>query len=118
MRTRRGKTCGSGKAGAAHAQQGVRSVGESLVLRDESISKLHAWFEVDDDRNYWLSDANSTNFTFANGAKLKPQTPTPIVDGSEIRFGSVSCVFAGAAMAYDVVTRARRTVSNGRARDP
>lgn len=50
------------------------------------VSRRHARLLTDSNRR-WISDLNSTNFTFLNGEKLQPGVLYPLKDGDEIRFG-------------------------------
>lgn len=51
-----------------------------------SVSRRHARLVTRDGRR-WISDLNSTNFTFLNGEKLDPGRYYPLTSGDQIRFG-------------------------------
>lgn len=50
------------------------------------VSRRHARLLSQSDQR-WISDLNSTNFTFLNGEKLQPGVLYPLKPGDEIRFG-------------------------------
>jgi hypothetical protein len=60
---------------------------------DESgVSRRHARLAVLEDRRF-ISDLNSTNFTFLNGEKLQPGRLYPLKHGDEIRFGLLAMIY-------------------------
>ena len=50
------------------------------------VSRRHARLVTQGGRR-WISDLNSTNFTFLNGEKLEPGGYYPLASGDQIRFG-------------------------------
>jgi len=66
-----------------------RATNKDIVLRDASVSKSHAWFELHEEREFSLTDAGSTNLTAVNGEALAPKKSRAIVEGDRIEFGSV-----------------------------
>jgi pSer/pThr/pTyr-binding forkhead associated (FHA) protein len=50
------------------------------------VSRRHARLVTQGGRR-WISDLNSTNFTFLNGEKLEPGGYYPLTSGDQIRFG-------------------------------
>jgi hypothetical protein len=66
-----------------------RASNKDIVLRDASVSKLHAWFELHEARDFSVTDAGSKNQTYVNGEALVPRQPFPLAAGDAIRFGSV-----------------------------
>jgi hypothetical protein len=67
-----------------------RASNKDIVLRNASVSKLHAWFELHEALDFTLTDAGSKNRTYVNGEPLVPRQPFPLTPGDAIRFGSVS----------------------------
>jgi len=65
-----------------------RARNNDVVLRHASISKFHAWFELDEDEQLFLGDARSTNGTRLNGRVLGREMEQ-IRFGDEIQFGDV-----------------------------
>jgi FHA domain len=70
-----------------------------VVLREPSVSKLHAHFLVRDGA-WQLVDRGSANGTMLNGKKLAANKPSPVKAGDEIVLGAVTCVFADAPVLY------------------
>ncbi len=69
-----------------------RSSSKDIVLRNPSVSKFHAWFEMDDTRSLYVADAESTNRTHLNGTKLEPRELTRVQSGDHLRIGSIDCI--------------------------
>ncbi|MCM1040000.1 MAG: FHA domain-containing protein [Ruminococcus sp.] len=59
------------------------------VLADDSISRLHARIERENEKIY-LTDMNSTNGTYKNGLRMEPSETIEIEPGDEIRFGKLN----------------------------
>ena len=66
-----------------------RARNKDIVLRDASVSKFHAWFEVDENNRLFVVDAGSRNGTKLNDTRLTPRTPLLAQSGDEILFGAV-----------------------------
>jgi hypothetical protein len=79
-----------------------RARNNDIVLRHESVSKFHAWFECDDDGCFYLGDAKSTNGTLVSGVTVTRDL-LPVEDGDELRFGSVSTILVTAATLWDAL---------------
>jgi pSer/pThr/pTyr-binding forkhead associated (FHA) protein len=73
-----------------------RAPNNDVVLRDVSISKLHAWFEVDGGV-FRLHDAQSVNGTWVDGQRLLADGPVIVRSGTQIRFGRMCCELLGSA---------------------
>jgi hypothetical protein len=76
-----------------------------VVLRDASISKLHAHFRVVDGDLFRLElvDHGSYNGTRIGGLRIRPQTPTPVQVGDSIAFGRVSARLLDAPILYETL---------------
>ena len=72
-----------------------RASNNDVVLRDVSISKLHAWLEVSNGV-FQLHDAQSANGTWVNGVRLA-DTPVIVCSGTLIRFGRLCCEVLGSS---------------------
>ena len=59
------------------------------ALSDDSVSRIHCRFEEEDAGRISVRDLGSTNGTYKNGLKLKPQEKVFIDEGDEIRIGRV-----------------------------
>lgn len=59
------------------------------VLTDDSISRLHARIEKQDEK-VLLTDMNSTNGTYKNGLRMEPSETVELEPGDEIRFGKLN----------------------------
>ena len=66
-----------------------RARNKDIVLRHQSVSKFHCWFEVDDTGAFYITDAGSKNSTRVNGSALTVRERTRVDPGDSIRFGSV-----------------------------
>ncbi len=56
------------------------------------VSRQHA--RISQQNGQWtIVDLDSTNYTRVDGARIAPNTPTPIHDGTQIHFGRVAVVF-------------------------
>lgn len=69
-----------------------RATNKDVVLRHPSVSKFHAWFEMDDHGSLYVADSDSTNGTMLGNKKLVPKDLVRVNSGDHIRFGSVECV--------------------------
>ena len=73
-----------------------RARNKDIVLRHATISKFHAWFEVNEADTMYVCDAGSTNLTHVNEKQLEPRVRTAVEPGDVIRFGSVVTVLSSA----------------------
>jgi pSer/pThr/pTyr-binding forkhead associated (FHA) protein len=69
-----------------------RARNKDIVLRHQSVSKFHCWFEVDDAGAFYVTDAGSKNATKVNANSLKARERTRVEPGDVIRFGSVEAI--------------------------
>lgn len=69
-----------------------RATNNDIVLRDASVSKLHAWFSLHEEREFSVADAGSTNHTAVNGNRLEPRRLRLLVECDRIEFGGVSSI--------------------------
>lgn len=60
-----------------------------LQLRDKSVSRIHAHINKNADGRVIVKDLNSTNGTYHNGIRLKPNESVCIREGDEICFGNM-----------------------------
>ncbi len=59
------------------------------VINDKSISRIHCRFSKNKEGRIVLTDLNSTNGTFRNGLRLKPEESSFIEEGDEVRIGRI-----------------------------
>jgi hypothetical protein len=82
-----------------------RAVNKDVVLRHPNVSKLHAWFELDDSGGVYVADAESSNGTWLNHQRLPPRDLTPLSPGQHLRFGSVEAVVCSAGALWHAIRR-------------
>jgi FHA domain len=86
------------RKGQASAYQGQISVGRTrtsdVSLPYARMSKFHAYFTWSGEpREYFLTDAGSTNGTFIDGRRLEPKAAVPLPDGAYVTFGHYHFAF-------------------------
>lgn len=69
-----------------------RATNKDIVLRHQTVSKFHAWFEMGDTSELCVADSDSTNGSTLNGKPLPARELTKVEPGDHLRFGSVECV--------------------------
>jgi hypothetical protein len=72
-----------------------RARNNDIVLRHATVSKFHAWFELDDGRVF-VGDARSKNRTWLGAEPLRPGERTIVPPGIELRFGRVAALIVSA----------------------
>lgn len=73
-----------------------------VVMRDPSVSKLHAHFRIGADK-VELVDIDSQNGTRVNGRPLPPHQPQVMANEDTILFGSVAAKLVDAPTLYDLL---------------
>ena len=89
-----------------------RARNNDLILRHQSVSKLHARIHLKneggigaaDRSSFWLTDMKSKAGTTINSAFLKPAEPFRLNPGDEIQLGLVTCEFLDSAALYRRLT--------------
>ena len=81
-----------------------------IVLRNRSVSKLHAHFRHTGGDKLELVDLGSYNGTWLNGAQLPAHAGELVRSGDELQFGMVSAQLVDADTLYDML----RTSSSSR----
>jgi len=84
-----------------------RAANQDIVLRDASVSKSHAWFQVDEAGTFHVADSGSTNGTQVNARALEPRATFAVEPGDVILFGSIETVLVDAESLWKVVASAR-----------
>lgn len=85
-----------------------RARNNDLILRHQSVSKLHARIHADREgvaggkpgATLWLTDMKSTAGTLVNDRALRPSEPHRLDAGDQIRFGQVTCDFLDSGALY------------------
>ena len=63
------------------------------VLDDSSVSRMHARFAVEGDGSISVRDLNSTNGTWLNGERLRPNESRVLQQGDHLRLGRMEFIF-------------------------
>jgi pSer/pThr/pTyr-binding forkhead associated (FHA) protein len=64
-----------------------RARNHDIVLRHRSVSKFHAWFELQEGSRLLVKDSESRNHTFVDGQQIVNRVE--VQPGQTVRFGSV-----------------------------
>jgi hypothetical protein len=96
------KRAGSGKDFIERVSIG-RAPNNDIVIRYDSVSKVHAWFARGEDEGVYVADAGSKNKTRLNGAPIPAQDPHEVLSGDSIRFGSVETLLCSASVFWQSV---------------
>ncbi len=64
-----------------------------IVLSSSTVSKLHAWFEIDENGTHWVTDKGSRNGTRINGQRIGIDHAAALEPGDAVDFGLVRAVF-------------------------
>jgi len=59
---------------------------------DAGVSRLHAKLVLSGTQ-WMIEDLDSTNYTYVNNQKLRPDTPRPLKDGDQLRLGRFALSF-------------------------
>jgi hypothetical protein len=78
-----------------------RAANKDIVLRHESVSKFHGWFELDEAMNLYFVDAGSTNHTVIRSKQLIARVREPVPPGTGIRFGSIDTIVVDAGCIWN-----------------
>jgi len=88
-----------------------RAPNKDIVLRHQSVSKSHAWFETDSEGNFYVADAGSKNLTRINGYAVVAHDPTPVAPGDLLCFGSIEAFLCSPRALWDTLTGGARRLS-------
>jgi len=87
----------------------VISVGRSsmndIVLRHDSVSKLHGMFERGPDGTFYVRDAGSTNGTRVDGRRLNKHEVEDFREGAEIKFGDIAVRLCQPVVLWDALRK-------------
>jgi hypothetical protein len=96
------KRAGSGKDFIERVSVG-RATNNDIVIRDDSVSKVHAWFARGEEGNIYIADAGSRNKTMVNGVPIPLQSPEEVKAGDAIRFGAMESILCSAKVYWQAV---------------
>jgi hypothetical protein len=80
-----------------------RAMNNDIVLRDASVSKLHAWFQMHEEREFSVADAGSTNRTAVNGEQLAPRKLRHLMECDVIELGNVRALLCSAETLWSAI---------------
>lgn len=80
-----------------------RAANCDVVVRDVSVSKLHAYFKVLGPAEAELVDARSANGTRVNGRKVDAGGAVRVTNGDTVIFGGVAVQFVDAKRLYELL---------------
>lgn len=80
-----------------------------ICIPRTGMSKFHAHFSRADDGTFHVTDKESKNGTFVDGQALRSGVPTPVADGSEVRFATHAFRFMGPARFHHLLQALGKT---------
>jgi hypothetical protein len=83
-----------------------RAPNRDIVIRDATVSKFQAWFEVDTAGTFFVCDAQSKNATRLNGHTTFGAVP--VTAGDTLRFGRIDATLASPRALWRVLASAAR----------
>jgi hypothetical protein len=90
-----------------------RAHNKDVVLRHSTISKLHAWFEVETPDHVSVTDAGSTNLSRINGQALAARVRAAVGPGDVVRFGAIDTVVCSAETLWSCMNPDKDGESSG-----
>lgn len=78
-----------------------RARNNDVVIRDRSVSKLHAHISIDERGRVTLRDTGSRNGTRVNGNRVRVKDAVVLVSGDEICFGRFDTTYHDTLAFYD-----------------
>jgi hypothetical protein len=84
-----------------------RAPNKDIVLRHESVSKFHAWFELDESGAFYVTDAGSKNATWLNGKPIVTDAKS-VQAGDSLRFGRVDTIVSSPRAIWRVLATAAK----------
>jgi hypothetical protein len=88
-----------------------RAPNKDIVLRHQSVSKFHAWFEIDSEGITYVADAGSKNLTRINGYAIVAHDPAPVESGDLLCFGSIEAVVCSPRALWATLTGGAKRMS-------
>jgi pSer/pThr/pTyr-binding forkhead associated (FHA) protein len=81
-----------------------RTANNDIVLDDASVSRFHAWLQVDG-AAWQVFDAGSRNGTQVNGTRIVAKKGTALANGTRVKVGSVELIFHSAQGFLDLLKK-------------
>lgn len=82
-----------------------RAPNVDVIIHSRFVSKLHAHVLLAENERLTVTDLDSQNGTFINGARLSPRARKPISNGDILSFGQVHCELATSDVLYYALRR-------------
>lgn len=70
-----------------------RTGNNDIVLDDTSVSRFHAYLQLDERQQWTITDAGSRNGSFVLGRRIAAKTPVALANGNPVRIGAVQLTF-------------------------
>ncbi len=81
-----------------------RTPNNDVVLRDVTVSRLHAFFKRTADGKKWIvADGGSKNGTQLDGAHLEPRREREVDNGQVVKIGDIELTFYTAAHLFHIL---------------
>jgi len=81
-----------------------RSNNSDIRITSKLVSKLHAFLFIKSDFDIAVRDMRSTNGTYINGHKLRPEDTYSLRIGNELKFGDVRTMYVNLENLIELVT--------------
>lgn len=81
-----------------------RTANNDIVLDDSSVSRFHAWIELQNEE-WVLVDAGSRNGSTVSGKKIVAKAPAPLSNGLVLRIGALQLTYYTAQGFLDMLHR-------------
>lgn len=74
-----------------------------IIIKEPTISKFHAYFQVDEEQNYYLVDNDSTNGTKLNDKDIASNNFILLKDSDKITFSNINFMFYKPSTLYEIL---------------
>ena len=69
-----------------------RSKSLNLSLKEETVSSKHCRLRFDEDEKWYITDLNSTNYTYLDDVKIEPNQEYAVTEGDYIQIAFTRCI--------------------------